>query len=188
MIEVTDMYEYELYHHGVKGQKWGVRRYQNKDGSLTPAGKRRIKDDGTFKTNKEYRKEISDARFEARKKYNAKYGVDEAYEKADEALYRKAKKLGIDPADIDPDESERIYAKADSLSQKRTNDVDAEMRSKYGSDYDKFLRNEQTGDAVIVVGGLAVSGLVMYGMIKLPELAIKGVCKLGEKVVDIILK
>lgn len=27
-----------LYHHGVKGQKWGVRRYQNKDGSLTPEG------------------------------------------------------------------------------------------------------------------------------------------------------
>lgn len=33
----------ELYHHGVKGQKWGVRRYQNKDGSLTPTGKLRIK-------------------------------------------------------------------------------------------------------------------------------------------------
>lgn len=31
----------ELYHHGIKGQKWGVRRFQNKDGSLTPAGKRR---------------------------------------------------------------------------------------------------------------------------------------------------
>lgn len=31
----------ELYHYGVKGMKWGVRRYQNKDGSLTPAGKQR---------------------------------------------------------------------------------------------------------------------------------------------------
>lgn len=30
-----------LEHHGIKGQKWGVRRYQKKDGSLTPAGKER---------------------------------------------------------------------------------------------------------------------------------------------------
>ena len=33
----------ELYHYGVKGQKWGVRHYQNKDGSLTNAGKSRYK-------------------------------------------------------------------------------------------------------------------------------------------------
>lgn len=31
----------ELYHYGIKGQKWGVRRYQYTDGSLTPAGKKR---------------------------------------------------------------------------------------------------------------------------------------------------
>lgn len=33
--------EYELYHWGVKGMKWGVRRYQNNDGTLTPAGQKR---------------------------------------------------------------------------------------------------------------------------------------------------
>lgn len=32
----------ELYHHGVKGQKWGVRRYQNADGTLTEKGKARL--------------------------------------------------------------------------------------------------------------------------------------------------
>ena len=30
-----------IWHHGVKGQKWGVRRYQNEDGTLTPEGRAR---------------------------------------------------------------------------------------------------------------------------------------------------
>ena len=36
----------ELAHHGILGMKWGVRRFQNKDGSLTAAGKKRYGSDG----------------------------------------------------------------------------------------------------------------------------------------------
>ena len=49
----------ELYHHGVKRQRWGIRRYQNKDGSLTPYGKKR------------YAKEL--AKLEAEKKRVRQY-------------------------------------------------------------------------------------------------------------------
>lgn len=43
----------EIYHHGIIGQKWGVRRFQNSDGSYTAAGKARYGIDSNGKMSKE---------------------------------------------------------------------------------------------------------------------------------------
>lgn len=47
----------QLYHHGIKGQKWGVRRYQNADGSLTAAGEKRYAKQ-EYKKDKKIRKQL----------------------------------------------------------------------------------------------------------------------------------
>lgn len=58
-------YETELYHHGIKGQKWGVRRFQNPDGSYTKAGLNRRNDGvprSTERTAKKDAKEYARAK------------------------------------------------------------------------------------------------------------------------------
>lgn len=59
----------DLYHHGIKDQKWGVRRFQNEDGSLTEAGRERYgisKKDTKWATKN--RKKITDAAYKESKR------------------------------------------------------------------------------------------------------------------------
>lgn len=45
-----------IYHHGIKGQRWGIRRFENEDGSLTTAGKKRYGVDENGNQSKEGKK------------------------------------------------------------------------------------------------------------------------------------
>lgn len=88
----------ELYHHGVRGQKWGVRRYQNKDGSLTDAGAKRY---------------ARDAREQGYDKYDSQ----------SRTYYKTSKKNGRSDLKVDANR----YAKEDTERTKRLVDSTRQM-------------------------------------------------------------
>lgn len=58
-LYATDVGQAYLAHHGIKGQRWGVRRYQNEDGSLTPEGRERYAPrDTDTETTKKVKKDL----------------------------------------------------------------------------------------------------------------------------------
>ena len=64
------MYYDELYHHGIKGQRWGVRRFQNKDGSLTRLGQKRA-DRQAKAAAKEYEKRAARGEYSLDSKFES---------------------------------------------------------------------------------------------------------------------
>jgi hypothetical protein len=144
-------YEYKQYlsHHGVKGQKWGVRRYQNDDGSLTEEGKKRYQqlDSSLDKALDEYRKAESDWYAEHDRNIN---GAD--YEKrmieaskrseaADRKAYAASNKLKSFKNELDLDK----YVKSKYSSKK----VDSLAKSieKSKTKIDKFMKNYVASDS-----------------------------------------
>lgn len=105
-------YNYELYHHGTKGMKWGRRRYQNEDGSLTEAGKKRYGVDAK----------------------------DKGYNKQDESgTYYKTNKKGKNRENLDVDVDR--YVTEDMQRSKRIADDSTQLAGKLKTVNDKSMRN-----------------------------------------------
>ena len=83
----------ELQHHGIKGQKWGIRRFQNKDGSLTPAGNKRYGSKENFE--KQYPEDVKKTIYKAKSGMNnARGAVNKAID-VNDAMIRNANKERI---------------------------------------------------------------------------------------------
>ena len=86
----------ELYHHGILGMKWGVRRYQNKDGSLTSAGKKRIREKDMSNWSEDAKKfnalkkksvnEMSDSELRA---YTNRSQLEQQYNRLNPSAFKK---------------------------------------------------------------------------------------------------
>ena len=83
----------ELVHHGIKGQHWGIRRFQNTDGSLKPDGEKRYGSDGNNDTQNSSRnsKSSNSHRGQSKKKDTLNHPIKNAKEKFDD-LDPKVKK------------------------------------------------------------------------------------------------
>lgn len=110
----------ELMHYGVKGMKWGVRRYQRKDGSLTGAGKRRLKkalrgDTELKNTDKVFREKVTEPLNKSKEYARMKDATDFL-----KAIEDEARRQGVDPNRVmlDSTTSKTIRTAMDDYSKK----------------------------------------------------------------------
>lgn len=109
-------YSPELYHHGILGQKWGVRRFQYADGALTPAGRKRYRVDSEGNLVEKTR---SERKAEAKQAHAAKVEEQKQrrLEREKETLEKKKERIA---ASRDP---QMIYENKDLFTFQELNDL-----------------------------------------------------------------
>lgn len=91
MVAYEDNSSYCLAHHGIKGQKWGIRRYQNEDGTLTLEGEKRYSNNLNGRANF-YDDMKKGATKEAYDERGGKKGMKAEYKKYKEKMKAQKKK------------------------------------------------------------------------------------------------
>ena len=100
--EVSGM-DNEVYHYGIKGMKWGVRRYQNKDGTLTNTGKKRLIEERRTKNTAKTQNDVENIISSLNKKERERMGLvndNDKYKTPDEyklVVKRCMEKIGDIP-------------------------------------------------------------------------------------------
>lgn len=105
----------EIKHHGIKGQKWGVRRYQNEDGSLTAKGKQRYGTKENFE--KQYPEDIKRNVKTAKKTVGTAEKAATAKQQSHERAKEERKR------EIKADREKQIREEAYKMSDKELRDV-----------------------------------------------------------------
>lgn len=149
-----------LTHYGIKGMRWGVRRYQNPDGSLTERGKKRVR--------KEYKREVDKARTDVLSR-NTKRQADAYNEAAD-----RMNKGGIDRFNK---QQEKKYGKDFANREGYFDDYQKQFNKLYASIYNKSLYEAYQGNKHFQ---RSVELVEQYGMVKWDELARTNTMELNE--------
>ena len=179
--------ENELCHYGIHGMRWGIRRYQNKDGTLTTAGQKRYRKELARLKNEEVvlknrkkveakfeklnskRKELDDMRDELSGKRSKKVeNIDKPKELSDQELAQKVARLRMEKDRLD------LERQISELTPKKIS-VGKQMIEKFGPtivrtlwndvgkpNINNFIKKIPTDDDMFVKGG------AMYGWTSTP--------------------
>ena len=146
----------ELYHYGVPGMKWGVRRYQNKDGSLTAAGKKRAdRDMADLSNNKKKQYNPNASKWVKEDLERSKRLVDASSQmtgnlkRMNEDRNKKAPKAKMDLSNMTDKELRDQINRA--FLEKQYNDMFAPQQTSKGREYaSKVLEN--AGNVLAITG------------------------------------